>query len=316
MITTVALLAMSPAAATFTVTPAKTFQGLRVVSVAIAPTGAKFAVGCEDNSVRIINSANMETVVKITGHPQTPGALAFSPDGKKLAVGDETARIIIWNTANGQKVAECLRDKGHTRGIQALAFSRDGRRLASVGKDDVIKVWAATGGNPTGTILGSGANFYGVDFSSTGGLVTGTLAEGIRIYNPSTLAVAAKITTQPEAGSNSVAVNKAGTVAMAQCRDGRVAFYRLSDRTLISRSQGHSDWVMYGAFTPNGKYAFSSSSDRTICAWDWRTGTRVAKIEPASFVGSPMGVTADGKYLVTTNDMDELKLFTLNPPQR
>lgn len=315
MITTAALLLLGTTAP-LSISPAKTFAGLRVVSVAVAPSGARFAVGCEDNSVRIINSANMQTLIKITGHPQTPGAMAFSPDGKKLAVGDETARILIWNTSNGQKIGECLRDRGHTRGIQALAFSRDGRKLASVGKDDIIKVWASSGGNPVGTILGSGANFYGVGFSSSGGIVTGTLAEGIRIYNPSTYQLAGKITTSPEPGSNGVAINKAGTVAMALCRDGRVAFYRLSDRTLVNRAMGHSDWVMNGAFTPNGTYAFSTSSDRTIVAWNWRTGTKVATLEPASFVGSPLGVTADGKFMIATNDMDELKLYSLSPAQR
>jgi outer membrane protein assembly factor BamB len=42
---------------------------------------------------------------------------------------------------------------------------------------------------------------------------------------------------------------------------------------------------------------------------------RVATIQGASMVGSPLAVTGDGKLLVTSDDGDNLKLYTITPAQ-
>ncbi|MBX3095581.1 MAG: PD40 domain-containing protein [Fimbriimonadaceae bacterium] len=315
MIATVALAILGQNSSNPSVAPVKTYVGLRITAAAAASTGAKIAVACEDNSIRVINSQNYQQIYKLVGHPQPAYGIAFSPDGKYLATGDETARLIVWNLSNGQKVREYPRDRGHTRGIQSIAWSANGQRIATVGKDDVIKVWAFAGGNPVGTILGSGANFYGVGFSSTGGIVTGTLLEGVRIYNPSNFTLAATVKTAPQPGSNNLSLNKAKTAAMTMGRDGFASIITLNNRQTIVRLRGHTDWILYGAFTPNGKYAFTSGSDSQIIMHNVRTGAQVMKITPSSFVGSPLAVTADGRVLVTTDDMDQLKLFTITPPQ-
>lgn len=315
MTSLVAMAVLGQSSSAPTLTPARTFQGLRITALAAAPSGAKIAVCAEDNSVRVINSQNFQTIYTLRGHPQPAYGIAFSPNGRYLATGDETARLIIWDLNTGQKVREFPRDRGHTRGIQSIAFSANGQRIATVGKDDVIKIWNFSGGNPIGTILGSGANFYGVSFGASGALVTGTLLEGIRLYNPSSFALAATVKTAPQPGSNNVVLNKAGTLAMTMGRDGFASLVQLNNRQTIVRLRGHSDWILYGAFTPNGKYAFTSGSDSQIIMHNVRTGTHVAKISPSSFVGSPLAVTADGRILATTDDMDQLKLFKINPPQ-
>jgi WD40 repeat protein len=39
---------------------------------------------------------------------------------------------------------------------------------------------------------------------------------------------------------------------------------------------GHTDWVMYVAFSPDGQYIVSSSDDKTICVWNVMTGETAA----------------------------------------
>lgn len=311
----VATAILGQSASTPKVAPVKTFPGIRIVSAAAATSGAKFAVGLENGNVSIMNGTNYTTLFNLTGHPGPAYGLAFSPDGKLLATGDETGRIWIWNVANGQKVRELPREKGHQRGIQSLTFSRDNKRIASVGKDDVIQVWNVSGGNPTVSMKGMGANFFGVGFASTGGLVTGTLLEGMRIYNAGTGALASTVTMKPMAGANNLSVNNAGTLAVTAGRDGSAVVYNLATRAQVAKFRNHQDWVLYTAFTPNGKYVFTSSNDMTISLGAVANSQRVATIQGASMVGSPLAVTGDGKLLVTSDDGDNLKLYTITPAQ-
>lgn len=297
------------------VTPVKTVVGKRIVAVAAAQSGSRAAVSLEDGRIDIIDGRNGATLFSLTGHPQQAQALAFNADGTRLASGDETGRVWVWDLSRRVRLAEMPRDKGHTRGVQAISYSRDGRTIASVGKDDVIKVWPAGGGQPVATLLGRGINFYGVGFSSTGALVTGTLGDGARIYNPRGWAQAATFGPRPVVGSNNVAVNKAGTLALLPGRNGQSLVYNLADRSVVSRLPGHQDWVISGAFTPNGRFAFTSSTDRSIRVYNVRSGQSLITISKGSFMGSPLAVTADGAQLVTSNDSDELTIYRISPAQ-
>ena len=304
----------APAAPAFSVSRLKTFDQFRVIAMASAPTGSKVAFATEDGTVRVFDGKAMATAVALKGHPDQVMAVAFSADGTKVATGDARARIWLWDAKTGKKLRELPRDKGHLRPISALAFSRDSQRLASVGADDVLLVWKVGGGNPVGRIAGIGANFYGVAWTATGGIVTGTLLEGARLYNGQTYQLAATMTLPGGQGANGIGLGASGTFVTAG-RDGRLTLWDLAKRARVAGLQGHSDWVVNAAVTPNGRYAASGSTDRTVKVWDLKGYKTVQTIEDQSFVGSLVSFTADGRYLFTTSGSDSLQVWAVNPPQ-
>jgi WD40 repeat protein len=305
----------APVEPAVSVTKFKTFSNIKATAIATSPQGTLFAVASEDRQVRIIDSKTMETKFQLTGHPFTVYGLAFSPDGKYLLSGDESARIWLWNTANGQKVREFPRDKSHTRGIQSFAFARNGKSFASVGKDDIIKVWSTAGGHPTHTILGSGANFYGVAFLPSGALATGTLKEGLRVYSP-TFSLAATMKLGGGQGANDIAVSPTGNLGLTAGRDGNVTVWDISKREKLASMLGHSDWVLGVAVAPNGRLAASSSTDTKVVVWDIKAYKKVATITDRAFVDSLVAFTNDGKYLLTTDAGNALQVFKVDPPAK
>lgn len=314
--------AMTAVAKTATLAPAatkvtrlKTFEGTRIVSAAGSPVGAVFAVGLENNTVKVVNAATMTTLFTLTGHPQPCYGLGFTPDGRYLATGDDTARIYLWDLKTGKKVREYPRDKGHKRGIQSISFSKDGKLMATVGKDDVINVWNFSGGNPVKSILGSGANFYGASFSPAGSIVTGTLKEGIRIYGKTfSLAATLSIPGQGGMAANDLVMNKLGTLAVTSGRDSKVTVWNVGTKTRLGVLSGHQDWAMALAMAPNGRFVASSSNDRTIRFWDIKTMTSVSKLDNMSVVGSPVAFTGNGKYFIAANSSDYLEVYEVYPP--
>ena len=296
-------------------TKLKTIDQFRVVNVATAYSGGLIAMGLEDKSVRVFDLNAMTTRFQCTGHPRPPQALAFNRQGTLLATGDETARLFVWDMKSGKKVREFPREKGHTKGIIAISFSADGSKIATVGDDDVIKVWKTAGGNPIGTILGGGANLYGVAWTPSGALLTGTLADGLRIYNGQTFALVSKMPVPGGQGVNSIAATYDGTKAITAGRDGKLSAFTVSNRSRVFNSVGHSDWIMKVALSPNGRIAASSSSDRTVAIWNMTTGAKIQTIQDTSPIGSPVGFSGDGKFFIATTLSDGLQIFSVNPPQ-
>lgn len=293
----------------------KTIEQFHVTCTATAYSGPLIALATEDNMVRVYDLAKMQTKFQGVGHPQPVQALAFNRAGTLLASGDATARLYLWDVKTGKKVREFPRDHGHTKGIIAIAFSVDGSKIATVGDDDTIRIWKTAGGNPIGTILGKGANLYGVAWTSSGAILTGALSDGLRIYNGSTFQLAATMPVPGGQGVNGIAATNDGTRAITAGRDGRVSLFNVSSRTRVFGSLGHSDWAIKAAISPNGKWAATSSSDRTIALWNLANGQKVQTIEDTSAIGSPVGFSGDGKYFVATSASDGLQIYSVTPPQ-
>jgi len=313
-----------------TVTRVKAYDGLRTVAIAAAPSGSRFAASLETRVVRIMDAASGTTIrvlpaLPIRVLPALPDpayAVAFSPNGQILATGDERGRITLWNLADGAKIREFTRVNTHVRGIQAVNFSADGKTLMSTGKDDVIFLWDTASGKPIRKILGKGANVYSATFMPGGLLATATLGSGTHFYKSGDGSLVASVDGHQKLGVLDVAFNAAGTRMVTGGKDGNGIVWDVKSRTKMNSLRtkmnslkGHKDWILRVAMSPNGRLAATSSSDQTVIVWDCVTFAPVAKLERQSFVGAPLAFTADGKFLLSANDMDALQINAISPAQ-
>lgn len=298
----------------------KTLDGYRTLTLAAAPVGRRIAVALEDRTVRVLDSSTGAVLMNLKGHPRDVTAIAWNPTGTMIATGDDSARIWLWDAKTGKRTLEMSRKAGisHTRAIQDLCFSPSGSQLISVGKDDVAKVWT-TSGTLVKTILGSGANFFGVGFSPSGGLFLGTLAEGVRIYMPKTFGLSMALRVPGGQGANDIAINRAGTTVLSAGRDGIVSFWDVRSRKLIAGEPGHGDWVMRSVFSQDGRLAATSGNDGKVVLWDVTSHKVISILENQSTLGAPLAFSGDGRYLVTTNvfDLVQINEITgLTPPSK
>ncbi|MCD8487657.1 MAG: hypothetical protein LRZ84_13220 [Desertifilum sp.] len=117
----------------FTLEPAVTPYG-----VMFNPDATMFAVGCNDQSIKLWNSATGGLVQTFTGHQGSVYAVAISSDGKLLASGSEDGTIVLWGLETGEKLQTL---SGHRGGVRAIAFSQDRKTLISGSQDRTLKVW-------------------------------------------------------------------------------------------------------------------------------------------------------------------------------
>jgi len=83
-----------------------------------------------------------------------------------------------------------------------------------------------------------------------------------------------------------------------------------SDQGLVLKLSGHTWWVESVAWSPDGKYVASSSTDTSVRVWDVSTGTQVAQLYVPNGA-EPLAWSPDGKYLAvgSPGPGDTLYLF-------
>ena len=300
-----------------TVTPGKVVVGVRPIAFAAAPTGSKFVACLEDGSVRIIDAKTHMTIRELDKHPGPAYAAAWSADGNFIATGDETARIWIHNAITGKKVREY---RTHTKGIEKLSFNLPTTLLVSTGKDDQCNVYdlRTPSARERTVILGKGMNFYGGTFHPKlpYTFTVGMLGGGLRMYDAVTGKPVGFLTDPGGQGVFDVAFNPAGTRAFSAGRDGMVVAWDPMHQSKMGKLQGHGDWVVNAAVSPDGALVATSSSDRTVKVWDTKAMRKIADIPNEFTVGSPLAFTADGTTLLAVTDGGDLQYDTITPPAK
>jgi WD40 repeat protein len=72
---------------------------------------------------------------------------------------------------------------------------------------------------------------------------------------------------------------------------------------------GYTFWVNAIAFSVDGKYLISGSSDNTLKVWDWQTGKEVRTIKGHSGSVYAIAFSVDGKYLISGSFDTTLKVW-------
>lgn len=167
--------------------------------------------------------------------------MEFSRDGSFLVSGsgDRTARIWNWVEKRCIHVLPIPELDQKDPGVTSVAVSPDGRLVAAGSLDKVVRVWDASTGQLLEKLEGHKDSVYSVAFMPDGKtLISGSLDKTLRMWQLGTNAYGS------ERGKN----------------------------PCIQVFNGHKDFVLSVATTPDGNWIVSGSKDRGVQFWDPRTG--------------------------------------------
>ena len=133
-----------PPLRTIELAPRDTTQEEPVIStIAISPTGKRFATGGDDHLVRIWDVEDATVVGRLAGHADWVRSVAFSPDGHFLASAGNDRRIRFWNISSETPLFSVAVP---SHAIHCLAYDPDGKLLASAGFSNVVHVFTTDSG--------------------------------------------------------------------------------------------------------------------------------------------------------------------------
>jgi WD40 repeat protein len=172
-----------------------------------------------------------------------------------------TGRAIVWNT-NDQSQVQVL---DLPRPLVAADLSPDGRLLATVESDaTAVRLWSVPGGEPRGEVKGQTSQW--VRWSPDGRMLLTAGADGkARIQQLDGTEVRVFDASQ---GLHRAAFSRDGTRVLTCSSAGNMeAQLWHVDGTELCRFRGHRGTVEWGAFSPDGTWAVTTSRDGTACIW-------------------------------------------------
>ncbi len=242
-----------------------------VYAVAYSPSGRWIATGSQDHTVRLWDARSTAPKAVLRGHTDGVFDVAFTPDGKMLASTGIDFSVRLWDVATGAP-------RGVLHGNRAVAYDLDihpdGKLLVTACGDKVIRMWDLQTKALVAELSGHknvvwSARFeprgrYLISASIDGTLLRWDAPTGSGSWKPHPLRRLPGRTSWLDVHPDSKRVGLPGADGMARIRrmghPGEVVL------------RGHVAEVNHLRFSPDGRWAATSSDDGTVRLWDATTG--------------------------------------------
>ncbi len=209
----------------------------RILSLAVDKKGSYAALGCQDNTARIVDLKTGKTLRTVAGHLGPINAVDISSSGRFLATGSQDRAVKIWDLKSGKNIATMLE---HLDEVASVHFSPGDALLVSASLDKSAIVWRVE----------SGMN--------------------IRKIKPARSIAYIPDPTKSKVFNANRAANWYRKFGLIYSR-GRVYTKRWKPiRDLYSR--GHRNFIYAAKFDPDGQFLVTAGWDRVAKLWDLKTG--------------------------------------------
>mgnify|MGYP006275297321 CR=1 FL=1 len=254
------------------------------------------------------------------GHSRIINSLDLSPDGTLALTGSEGGSVRLWRIdQHGEEISELATLFSGQERVFCVAFSPDGRLALTGANDRRLRLWELS---QTGESMSEVASWdmsesvSSVGFSPDGTLVlTGGFEGQLKLWKfdekSFDLEEIALMEDLDAGGSfSSVAFSSDSSLASASLLGGETTkIWRITDSRdgveEIAELRGHSDWVQYVSFSPNGRLLLTASLDGTVGVWAIEEGDfevrRVATLSGHSRGAFSAKFSPDGTKVIVTS---------------
>ena len=248
-----------------------------IVTVAWSPDGSLLAAGTWDDDTTLWRTHNWTVAKKLQPAEKEPykavQGIAFSPDGSKLVVTAKDGVIRVWDVATSVVLNTLVgQAEGQAQWINDAVFL-DERRLASVSQDGTVRLWDTKTGRETATWHGHTSGVSAIALSRDGRLITGSLDETFRAWNPATSNSVS--TTESMYG---IAFSADGGRLATTGWKGLIKTFDTRDNREATSFVGHTQSGVRIDWSRDGKHFATTGNDNKVILWDAASGAKKSEL--------------------------------------
>ncbi len=278
-----------------------------VFSLSFSPAGDTLASAGRDTTVRLWKTRSGEAQQILRGHARPVQAVAFSPDGLNLASagGDsQHGDILLWDITAATPTASL---SGYTQSVYDVAFSPDSQMLASSGFDQQLRLYDVGNREEIAAFENKQPLLARRVCFADDGRILLTCGDLLSVYDVVDRTHQRDV---PHAKTSDMKLSPRGDVlAAAAWKDGAITLYRFPSLERLATWRAHRADLEALAFSPDGRYLASASSEGTAKIW------QVADQRLRAVLLSPRGnfyavaYAPDGQTLATSNGDDPFNIY-------
>jgi WD40 repeat protein/DNA-binding SARP family transcriptional activator len=268
------------------------------------PAGGKILAIAEDTRDAILVDPKTAHIIRRILLPVPASGAGVSRDGRTVAAGDVKGDVVIDDVNTGRVLR---RNRAHASLVTNLVFSPDGRTVASLSTDEKVIVWDVKTGKPRLTLEGHTGYIFGGAFAPDGQtLYTDGLDSSVIAWDLT--GGRSFATTRPNVDRGPFSVATLGFPYVGWSADRRRAVIGFQTGLVATMDVPAGRPTARGrplkdledlALSPNGRYAYLTSTDALLRRWDTTTG----RVDKLSTVGDSTGkgvvsVSPNGRLLV------------------
>lgn len=237
-------------------------------------------------------------------------AIALDKNGERIAIGGDRGQACVVSLTSGEVLAR-LPTEPLELDVWDVAFDPSGRHLVTV-QYGAARVWNAETYAHERTLRGQKLGMAHARFSPDGKrLVTDSSMNGrepneateARVWDPSNGELIATIDGQRSRVHSSFRPD--GLALLVGCEGKSTArIFDLEQLRFDGELKGHDLGLAQTAWSPDGKWLLTVSSDRTGRLWDAATGARTAELRGHEGFMLACEFSADSKQALTTSWQD------------
>ncbi|GAB2809054.1 hypothetical protein GCM10027043_05310 [Ferruginibacter profundus] len=296
-------------------------------SASFSPDGKKIIIGQAEmegahytNSIAIlIDVETGKSILQLKGHKDLINYVEFSSDGKRIvsAAGDGT--VIVWNAYNGDSIAIFH----HKDLVKSAHFSHDGKKLLTASRDNTARVWDIVKKKELFALIGHSNVVSSAEFSpDENKIVTASLDSTIIIWDArsgkalNTLkghtAYCRMANFSPD-GKYIISASDDDIPKIWDADNGRLLYNLNKEGYRVDKKEKADGQDFISAkFSPDSKYAATTSYDGYIRIWDTKNGKLIHRLEGHKGYISSINFSFDSLYLLSSSFDLSCKLWDLN----
>ena len=283
-----------------------------------SPTEQSFAAVAEDGTIRICD-LNGKVLRSLGYKEETIRTVAYSLDGARLLAGTVGGKVLLWELKSSavrevaQRPYPIDRVAWLGKTSRALVGSARGETVKGPEPEELRNVQGDLFETENGKILWKFTGWQHLDYQNLMAAPNGEWVavlkilkgRGTYLLDARTGDIMASLLLNAGQGLSVAVSPDCQQVAVG---NPGIYLWDVKRREILRHLEGHENWVVALAFSPDGKRLISGSGDSTARVWDVKAGTELGRIRfpgSSTYVHS-VGFTCDGTRVLAGAERGQL----------